>query len=68
MAKFKLTKYQPPDMTWGAPLNVSDIEGQWNGMINEVMQGRADFSHAAFSTTLERARVISFGNPYYKDA
>ena len=32
------------------------------------MQGRADFGNAAFSTTLARAQVISYGTPYYRDA
>ena len=33
----------------------------------QVMLGNADFGHAAFSTTLERSQVISYGNPYYRD-
>ncbi len=63
-----MVEYQPPDGKWGAPVNASDVDGEWNGMINEVRLGRADFGHAAFSTTLERSQVISYGNPYYRDA
>ncbi len=68
MAKFELEEYLPPDRNWGAPLNFSDIGGDWNGMIQEVKSGRADFCHAALSTTTERAQVITYGLSFYKDA
>ena len=37
-------------------------------MIHEVMRtGGADLAPTALSTTVERNRVVSFANPYYRD-
>ncbi len=56
-----------PDGNWGAPVNVTDLTGRWNGMVGEVAEGRADFGHAPFSTSLERSRVITYGIPIEED-
>ena len=35
---------KPPDLQWGA----KDSNGNWNGMINEVLNGKTDFGKIKF--------------------
>ena len=38
--------------------------GNWNGMIGEVLDGRADFCIADISVTSKRASVVKFTMPW----
>jgi glutamate receptor, ionotropic, invertebrate len=38
--------------------------GSWNGMVHQLMAGRADIALASFTITRARQRVIDFSTPY----
>ncbi len=66
-AGFEFEEYQPPDGNWGAPLDPNDLTGEWNGLVREVIDGRADFAHAALSTTPQRSIVVNYGMFFFED-
>lgn len=38
--------------------------GEWNGLINEIMKGRADLAIADLTITYDRKKVVDFTNPF----
>ncbi len=64
---FVLEEYQPADGKWGAPVDPHNITGEWNGIVQELRSGRADFGHNPFGTTVERSKVITYGHSIDKD-
>uniref|UniRef100_A0A3P9ACM9 Glutamate receptor n=1 Tax=Esox lucius TaxID=8010 RepID=A0A3P9ACM9_ESOLU len=49
-----------PDGKYGLP----DDKGQWNGMIKELMEHRADLAVAPLTITYLREKVIDFSKPF----
>ena len=58
--KFAYEIYVVPDGNYGAP----DANRVWNGMVGEVLYGRADIAAADLTVTASRSKVISFSVPY----
>ncbi|XP_066929831.1 glutamate receptor ionotropic, NMDA 2C-like [Clytia hemisphaerica] len=56
--------YGAPDGAYGGFSNCSDPEDlttcQWNGMVNELREGRADIAIAAMTITEARTNVVEF--------
>lgn len=57
---FEFTLYLVADKTYGAEVN-----GEWNGMVRELIDGTAHMAVAAMSITRPRARAIDFTDPYF---
>ena len=53
--------YIAPDGTYGEP----DEDGNWNGLVGELHNRRADIGLGAVSVKTERQRVIDFTVPFY---
>ena len=49
----------PADGLWGVKVN-----GQWNGMIKQVMDKEVFMAAAAFAVSLERNEVVNFSRPF----
>ena len=49
-----------PDGNYGAP----DANGVWNGMVGEVLYGRADMAAADLTINAPRTEILSFSIPY----
>ncbi len=64
---FELVEYEPPDGNWGAPVDPANVTGEWNGLVREVIEGRADFAIAPLAITPERSVVASFGASIHED-
>ena len=58
---FQYDIYVEKDMEYG----YMDDEGNWNGMIRELMEGNADIGLGAVSLMSERMRVVDFTEPIY---
>ncbi|XP_064649551.1 glutamate receptor ionotropic, delta-2-like [Lineus longissimus] len=54
---------EPPDLFWG----IKQTDGQWNGMIREVLDEKVDFAAACFSVTADRQHVTDMASPYYSE-
>ena len=50
------------DGNYGAP----DANGVWNGMVGEVLYGRADMAAADLTVTAARSEVVKFSTAYMK--
>ena len=57
---FSYTLYIVHDTTYG-----KDLNGSWNGMVEDLIQGTAHMAIAAFSITRSRQGAIDFTYPYY---
>ena len=57
---FDYNLYIVSDTTYG-----KEINGEWNGMVRDLMTGTAHFAVAAFSITIPRVKVIDFTVPYF---
>ncbi|XP_034949070.1 ionotropic receptor 25a-like isoform X2 [Chelonus insularis] len=58
---FSYTLYAVPDGKYGTL-----TDGQWNGMVAELMNKSADIALGSFSIMAERDSVIDFTIPFYK--
>ncbi|KAL0269510.1 UNVERIFIED_CONTAM: hypothetical protein PYX00_007214 [Menopon gallinae] len=61
LIKFDYEIYEAPDKKFGT----MDDKGQWNGMIKELIDKRADIGLGSLSVMAERENVIDFTVPYY---
>jgi len=52
---------EPPDGVYGS----LQQDGSWTGMVNELLEDRADIIAAPFSIMAERENVVDFTVPYY---
>ena len=43
----------------------SKINGSWDGMVRDLINGAADLGIGAFSITKERSEVIDFTSPFF---
>lgn len=59
--KFDYELYPSPDGLVGS----MDDQGQWNGVVKELMEKRADIAIGPISVMAERENVIDFTVPYY---
>ncbi|XP_055956273.1 glutamate receptor ionotropic, NMDA 3A-like [Patella vulgata] len=57
---FDFTLFIVQDETYGRKVN-----GSWNGMVRDLMDGTAHFAVGAFSITRVRSEVIDFTDPYF---
>lgn len=53
----------PPDREWGG----MDENNSWNGIVRMLKDRVCHLAAAPLSITIERAKVIDFGNPFYLD-
>ncbi|XP_063711240.1 glutamate receptor ionotropic, NMDA 1-like isoform X2 [Symsagittifera roscoffensis] len=60
---FKYQAFLTPEATIG-----SYTEGQWRGMIGDILRDSADMAAGATSITPQRAEAIQFSVPYYSSA
>ncbi|RZF33895.1 hypothetical protein LSTR_LSTR009919 [Laodelphax striatellus] len=58
---FEYEIYVAPDNSFGE----MDENGQWNGMIKELVEKRADIALGSLSVMAERENVVDFTVPYY---
>nr|AXY87920.1 ionotropic receptor 25a.3 [Subpsaltria yangi] len=58
---FEYEIYVAPDNSFG----YMDDNGQWNGMIKELIEKRADIALGSLSVMAERESVVDFTVPYY---
>ena len=54
--------YLVPDGKYGA---IDDTTGRWNGMIGEVLYGKADMALGTVTINAQRSRVVDFTTPYH---
>lgn len=59
--KFNYEIYPVSDDQFGS---VDALTKEWNGMVKELLQGKADLAVASFTISPERQRVIDFTQPY----
>ena len=57
---FRIQLYITSDRKYG-----NKEDGEWNGMVKDLMDGAAHMAVAAFSITRARSRVIDFTSPYF---
>ncbi|KAG8222734.1 Ionotropic receptor 25a [Ladona fulva] len=58
---FEYEIYEAPDKKFG----FMDEQGQWNGMVKELVEKRADIALSSMAVMAERENVIDFTVPYY---
>lgn len=58
---FSYELYLVPDGKYGA---IDDTTGRWNGMIGEVLYGKADMALGTITINAQRSRVVDFTTPY----
>ncbi|KAG8282323.1 Ionotropic receptor 25a [Homalodisca vitripennis] len=61
MLGFEYDIYIAPDNSFG----FMDENGQWNGMIKELIEKRADIALGSLAVMAERENVVDFTVPYY---
>ncbi|XP_054262765.1 ionotropic receptor 25a [Macrosteles quadrilineatus] len=61
MINFEYEIYVAPDNSFG----FMDDNGQWNGMIKELIEKRADIALGSLAVMAERENVVDFTIPYY---
>ena len=59
--KFDYEIYPVPDNNFGSFDHVSK---EWNGMVRELLEGKADLAVASFTISSDRQKVIDFTQPY----
>ncbi|XP_035666987.1 glutamate receptor ionotropic, delta-2-like isoform X2 [Branchiostoma floridae] len=60
MLKFDYDLYEVPDRTYGAMTD----DGEWSGMVGQLVNDKADIALAAFTITAQRERVVDFSERY----
>eukprot|EP00058_Branchiostoma_floridae_P024160 XP_002609650.1 hypothetical protein BRAFLDRAFT_83648 [Branchiostoma floridae] len=60
MLKFDYDLYEVPDRTYGAMTD----DGEWSGMVGQLVNDKADIALAAFTITSERERYVDFTERY----
>lgn len=63
LLSFEYVIYEVEDKSFG----ISNDEGQWNGMVRELMDKKADIGMNLLSITSERDIVIDFTVPFTDD-
>ncbi|KRX98703.1 Glutamate receptor ionotropic, kainate 3 [Trichinella pseudospiralis] len=58
---FSYELYEAPDKLYGWPNEL----GRWNGIMNSILQGDADFALASMTVTASRELVIDFTFPHF---
>lgn len=58
---FSYELYLVPDGKYGA---IDDVTGLWNGMIGEVLYGKADMALGTITISAQRSQVVDFTTPY----
>ncbi|KAI8504902.1 Glutamate receptor ionotropic, delta-1 [Branchiostoma belcheri] len=58
--RFDYTLYEVPDGNFGLPTR----NGSWDGMIREVIDGRADFTLGPLTISSQREAAVDFTKPY----
>ncbi|XP_046384858.1 ionotropic receptor 25a [Ischnura elegans] len=58
---FEYEIYEAPDKKFG----YMDEKGQWNGMVKELVEKRADIALSSMAVMAERENVVDFTVPYY---
>ncbi|XP_064613530.1 glutamate receptor ionotropic, kainate 2-like isoform X2 [Liolophura sinensis] len=58
---FKYEIYLVPDRMYGA---IDDATGEWNGLVKELVDNRADMAVAALTISYLREQVIDFTKPF----
>ncbi|KRZ77535.1 Glutamate receptor ionotropic, kainate 3 [Trichinella papuae] len=58
---FSYELYEAPDKLYGWPNEL----GRWNGIMNNILQGDADFALASMTVTASRELVIDFTFPHF---
>ena len=61
---FKMHRYSPTDGNWGS---LNKVTGKWNGMIQEVISGRANIAMSGIGVYEPRFQVIDYGYIYRQD-
>ena len=59
--KFSYNIYLVPDGNYGSQ---DAISREWNGMVREILQGKAHMAVAPFTISSERQKVIDFTQPF----
>lgn len=59
--KFSYDVYLVPDGNFGSQ---DPISKEWNGMVKEILQGRAQMIVASFTISSERQKVLDFTQPF----
>lgn len=58
---FSYEIYLVPDGNYGSQ---DAISKEWNGMVKEIIEGRADMAVASFTISSERQKIIDFTQPF----
>ena len=61
---FTFELIRPRDLKWGA----IDSNGEWNGIVKDLIDEEADMSACPLSITEPRGKVIDFGIPFHSGA
>ena len=59
--KFNYVMHPVADGHFGS---LDPLSKEWNGMVEEILQGKADLAVASFTISPDRQRVIDFTQPY----
>ena len=62
---FRPEYYEIPDCTGARCYGKMNSEGEWNGMIKEIVDKKADIGLGALSVMAEREEVLDFTVPFY---
>lgn len=57
-------KYEFEVVSDGKNGNFDPARNEWNGLIGEIMKGRADLAIADLTITYDRKKVVDFTNPF----
>ena len=60
ITKFNFTIYQVKDGKYGA----KNKKGEWNGLVGELITGKADLALASLTINLARAQVVDLSKPF----
>ncbi|KAH9488370.1 Glutamate receptor ionotropic, NMDA 2B [Bulinus truncatus] len=57
---FDFNLYEVADYQWGS----KNVDGSWNGMVGDLIQGKADMALASMTIDEDKSAVINFSLPY----
>lgn len=57
--EFTFEMYEVEDRNWGAKINNS-----WNGLMKDIITGKADIAMTSLKITVERSQAIDFSIPF----
>ncbi|KAH9518524.1 Multidrug resistance-associated protein 1 [Bulinus truncatus] len=57
---FDFYLYEVADYQWGS----KNVDGSWNGMVGDLIQGKADMALASMTIDEDKSAVINFSLPY----